>query len=323
MNVGGVMDFIDETNLAVKRINNYIRKTPLDYSQFLSNEGKNNTFLKLENFQLTGSFKIRGATNKILSLKDIERSKGIITASSGNHGAAFAYIINRLKIPGTIFLPETASKTKIDSLKRYGVRLEFHGTDCVATEKYARKIAEEQGLTFISPYNDPKIIAGQATVGFELMEQAESIDVVLVPVGGGGLISGIAGYLKSINNGVKIVGCQPLNSPVMYESIKQGKIVSMDSLATISDGTAGGIEENSITFEYCKKFVDDFKLVSETEIKQSIKLMLKHHHMLVEGAAALTISSLLKFKEEFHDQNVILIVSGAKISLENLKEIVC
>jgi threonine dehydratase len=317
------MDFIKEVKKAEIRIRGYVRKTPLEYSPFLSKEGKNKVYLKLENLQLTGSFKIRGAVNKILSLTMEDRERGVITSSSGNHGAAFAYITDKLDIDGTIYLPKNASKAKITFLRNYGTNLEFYGYDCVQTETYARNFSLKQGVVFVSPYNDSEIIAGQATIGIELLEQLADIDVVLVPVGGGGLISGIGGYLKSINKNIEVIGCQPVNSAIMFESIKQGKIVTLDSLDTISDGTAGGIEENSITFDFCQKYVDDFILVSESEIKESIRLMLQHHHMLIEGAAALTVSSYLNNKSKFEGKNVVLVISGAKISLEKLKEILC
>ena len=320
---GETMDFIKKAKEAERRIRSYIRKTPLEYSPFLSKEGKNKTYLKLENLQLTGSFKIRGAINKILSLTIEDRERGVITSSSGNHGAAFAYITDKLDIDGTIYLPFNASETKITSLRNSGANLEFYGHDCVQTETHARNVSLEQGVVFVSPYNDPEIIAGQSTIGIELLEQLTDIDVVLAPVGGGGLISGIAGYLKSINKNIEVIGCQPINSAIMFESIKQGKIVTIGSSETISDGTAGGIEENSITFNFCQKYVDDFILVSEYEIKESIRLMLQHHHMLIEGAAALTVSSYLKNKSKFEGKSVILVISGAKISLEKLKEVLC
>ncbi|MBY8999404.1 MAG: threonine/serine dehydratase [Candidatus Heimdallarchaeota archaeon] len=318
-----MMDFVKEAEKAEKRIRTYIRRTPLEFSHFLSKEGDTKVFLKLENLQLTNSFKIRGAINKVLSLEKNEKERGVITSSSGNHGAAFAFITSKLGIEGTIFLPEYTSQAKRTALQNYGTKLEFIGNDCVHTENHARKIAIERGLPYISPYNDPQIVAGQATIGIELMEQLKDIDVVLVPVGGGGLISGIAGYLKSIDKNIKIIGCQPINSAVMYESIKAGKIIVKESLDTISDGTAGGIEEHSITYDYCKKYIDDFILVSEEEIKESIKLIMKHHYMLIEGAAALTVSSFLKSKDDFAGKNVVLIISGAKISLDKIKEIMC
>ncbi len=317
------MDFIKEANEAEKRIRDYVRVTPLEYSKFLSKDSSTNVYLKLENLQLTNSFKIRGAVNKILSIPLEDRKQGVITSSSGNHAAAFAFITDKLGITGTIYLPNYASKAKVDALRGYRTNLEFYGDDCVVAEKYARGIANEKGLVYVSPYNDPHIVAGQATIGLELIDQLPDVDIVLVPVGGGGLISGIAGYLKSINAKIKVIGCQPINSHVMYESIKMGQIVDLKSLDTISDGTAGGIEENSITFNYCQQFVDDFILVSELEIKEAIKLILQHHHMLIEGAAALTVASYLKNRDKFEGKNVVLIISGAKISLDKIKEVLC
>ena len=308
---------------AEERIRKHIRETPVEYSPYFSESGNCAVYLKLENIQLSGSFKLRGTMNKILSLTKKEREKYIITASSGNHGAAFAYVLKKLGLKGTIYLPEIATQTKIEALRYYGVDLKLHGTDCVKTEIHARETAKKNNLIYIPPYNDPKIIGGQATIGIELQRQIKKIDAVLVPVGGGGLISGIAGYLKSTDKNIEIIGCQPENSAVMYESIKAGKIVEMESKPTISDGSAGGIEQGSVTFDICKNYVDDFILVSEEEIKEAIKLFIEKHYMIIEGAAALSLASYLKIKERFKDKNVVLIISGAKISLDQLKEVLC
>ena len=306
---------------AEKRIREYIRETPVEYSPYLSQSGNCEVYLKLENLQLSGSFKLRGAMNKLLSLSRKESEMDMVTASTGNHGAAFAYTIKKLGLKGTIYLPENASQTKIEALRYYGADLKFYGTDCVKTEDFARETAEENNLIFISPYNDLKIIGGQATVGIELQRQIKKIDAVFVPVGGGSLISGIAGFLKSINKNIDIIGCQPENSPVMYESIKAGKIIEMESKPTLSDGSAGGIEQGAITFDLCKKYVDDFIIVTEEEIKEAIKLFLEKHYMLIEGAAALSVASFVKAIERFKNKNVVLIISGAKISLDQLKEV--
>jgi threonine dehydratase len=245
----------------------------------------------------------------------------LITASSGNHGAAFSYLMEKFKCKGTIFLPETASPAKIEALRLYGVDIRLYGDDCIKSELMARKTAKKEGLIFISPYNDAKIVGGQATIGIELSQQLEKIDVIIAPVGGGGLISGIAGFIKSINPDVEIIGCQPQNSAVMYESIKAGKIIFFDSKPTISDGTAGGIEENSITFEPCRDLIDDFILLSESQIKEAVKIFIEKHHMLIEGAAALSVASLTKKKNRFKGKHVVLVISGAKISLEDLRVI--
>jgi len=316
-------DIKKEAVKAENRIRKYIRNTPLEYSPYLSQLGNCKVFLKLENIQITGSFKLRGAMNKLLSLLKKDKEKGVITASSGNHGAAFAYGLKKLGLKGTIYLPECTSKAKIKALSYYETDLKFFGTDCVKTEAFAKKTAEKNNLEFISPYNDPKIIGGQATIGIELTSQIKKIDSILAPIGGGGLISGIAGYLKSSDKNIKIIGCQPKNSPVMYESIKARKIIEMESKATLSDGTAGGIEKGAITFDICKKYVDDYIIVTENEIKEAIKLFLDKHQILIEGAAALSVASFIKVREKFENKNVVLIISGAKISLEKLKEILC
>lgn len=314
-------DIKREVLKAEKRIRKYIRETPLEYSPYLSQSGSCEVFLKLENTQLTGSFKVRGALNKLLSLSKKEKETNLITASSGNHGAAFAYALNKLGLKGTIYLPENASPVKIEALRYQGAEIKFFGNDCVKAEAFAREKAAESSFIYISPYNDLKIIAGHGTIGIELRRQIKKINAVLVPVGGGGLVSGIAGYLKSIDKNIEIIGCQPLNSPVMSESIKAGKIVEMESKPTLSDGTAGGIEQGAITFDLCRTLVDDFILVTEEEIKEAIRLLLEKHSLVTEGSGALPIASYLKAKQRFRNNNVVLIISGAKIGLDKLKEV--
>ena len=316
------MNIITEALKAEQRIRKFIRETPLEFSPFLSRSSGCNVFLKLENLQITNSFKLRGALNKLLSFEDKDKKLEFITASSGNHGSAFAYSLNLLGLKGEIFLPTYTSTAKIEALKMYNVNLHFYGDDCVDTEIYAREVARKRGAIYVSPYNDELIIAGQATIAIELLKQIPKIDLIFVPVGGGGLISGIASYVKSIDSSIQIIGCQPENSPTMYESIKAGKIVDIVSKPTLSDGTAGGIEPDSITFELCKKFVDDFVLVSEEEIKAGIKFILEKHFQLIEGAAALGIASFFKKKREFKGKNVVIILSGGKISVELLKKII-
>jgi threonine dehydratase len=306
---------------AEKRIKDYTRETPLEQDFFLSQLGDGNVFLKLENLQLTGSFKLRGAFNRLLTLSAGERKAGVVTASSGNHGAALTYALRHLGNRGVVVVPENVSAAKLDVLRLYGAELMFHGTDCIEAEGFARDLAEKQGKVFISPYNDPMIIAGQGTVGVEIMKQLGTIDAVFVPVGGGGLMSGVAGYLKAVNGKIRIIGCQPENSAVMYESVKAGRIIYMESKPTLSDGSAGGIEEGSITFGLCRDCVDEYILVSEDEIKDAIRLVLDKSYMLIEGAAALSVASFIKEKERFKNKSVVLVVSGKKISLEALRKI--
>ncbi len=311
------MKIFDEILKAEKRIKNFIRKTPVLLSRPLSELSGCNVFMKLESEQITGSFKARGAFNKLLSLP--ERRKSVITASTGNHGLAVGYSAKRLGLNCRVVVPKNISDFKLKKLKEFEIDIEFFGEDCVEAEYFAKGKAEKEGFTYISPYNDTQIIAGQGTIGIELREQVENIDSVIVPVGGGGMISGISVFLKSINKKIRVFGCLPENSPVMRESIRKGEIVNMKTEETISDATAGGIEEGSITFEICKKYVDDFFLVSEKEIEDAIFTIFENHNKIVEGAGALPLATLLRFKDQFKDQNVALILSGSNIDWEFIK----
>ncbi len=316
------MNVYEEVLQAEQRIRSYVRETPLEYSLALSQQYAAEVFLKLENLQHTGSFKVRGAMNKLLSLTPEEQARGVVTASTGNHGAATAFGLRALQLSGTIFVPETASPTKVAAIKRYGARIETYGADCLETELYAQQYAEKNGLTYISPYNDPQVIGGQGTIGVELERQAEKIDAVFIAVGGGGLISGIAGYLKQALPGdVKVIGCLPENSPEMALAAQAGHHVQIEPKPTFSDGTAGGFEPGAITFELCQQFVDEYVLVSEGEIAAALRLALEAQHQLIEGSAGVAIAGFQKLHQEYKGQNVVIVLCGANISLATLKQI--
>lgn len=307
---------------AQQNINAYIRKTPLDSSSALSKITNANIYLKCENLQYTAAFKVRGAFSKLLSLDKAAMDKGIVTASSGNHGAATAFALHTLNQKGLVFVPENASTTKIKNIEQYNIPVKQHGTDCLDTENFAKQYAAENNMTYVSPYNDPAIIAGQGTIGLELLDQLDHIDTILVPVGGGGLISGIAGVIKAKSPNTQIIGCLPKNSPVMAASIEAGNIIEMESLPTLSDATAGGIEPGAITFELCQQYVDEFILVSETEIKQGITTILETQHQLIEGSAGVAVAALLQQSARFAGKNVVVILCGANISLDMLKTVI-
>lgn len=318
------VDVKKEVLEAEERIRNHIWETPLDYSPHLSHLAGCNVYLKLETSQITGSFKYRGAVNRILSLTEEEKARGIITCSSGNHGAAFTYAGKHFDCKGKLFLPETIARPKMELIKLYGAEdIELYGNDVGDTEVRARDVANEIGATFVSAYNNPRIIGGQGTIAVEMTRQLEHIDAVFVPVGGGGLMSGIAGYLKAVQPGIKTVGCQPVNSPVMYESIKAGELIDLPSLPTLADGTAGGIEPGSITFDFCRDLVDEYILITEEELEQAILTSLEMSFLLIEGAAALSVAAFLKTKEQYKDQNVVLVITGRRIALEELQHILC
>jgi threonine dehydratase len=315
------MDIRNEVEQAEARIRPHIRQTILEYSPSLSRKSGAEVYCKLENLQYTGSFKLRGAMNKLLSLTDSAKSKGVVAASTGNHGAAVAYSMHKLDTPGLIFVPENADSSKLAIIKQSGAEVRFFGSDCAETEVHARQYAAQKGMSYVSPYNDLQIIGGQGTIGLELETQLDTIDAVFISLGGGGLISGIAGYLKHTNPSIEIVGCSPENSQVMIQSLEAGRIVDIPSLATLSDGTAGGIEDGAITFEFCQKLVDTCLTVTEEEIRASLLLFMREHHMMIEGAAAVAIASFLKVQERFKNKTVVLLICGANISLDTLKQV--
>lgn len=306
---------------AEKRIRPYLRETPLEYSYPLSKMAGCEVHLKLENIQITGSFKARGALNKILSLE--HSTSKIITASTGNHGLGVANALSLVKKEGTIYLPKNASTAKVDAIKMRGVPVEFHGETGDETERYARQLAEKTNQIYVSPYNDEEVLAGQGTIGVELLRQLPDLDAVFISVGGGGLIGGIASYLKEVNPKIEIVGCLPENAPAMYECIKANKIIEVPEQPTLSDGTAGGIEAGSITFEICRRYVDSFIMVNEKEIIEAMKLAIKYHHLIIEGAAGVALAALLKEKERFRGKNVAVVICGGNVSEAVLKSLIC
>ena len=315
------MDLKTEVTAAERRIRPYVRETPVDESPALGQATGTRVLLKMEHLQLTGSFKLRGAMNRLLSLTPEEKAKGIVTASSGNHGAAVAYGLKALGCPGVIFVPENVSPAKVANIRSYGAEVRTHATDSGITEIFARRHAEGNAQVYISPYNDPAVVAGQGTIGAELARQVDGIDALFVALGGGGLISGIAGYLKSPGRRLEVIACSPENSAVMHHSVQAGRILTMESKPTLSDGTAGAVEQGAITLDLCRRLVDRFVLVSEDEIKDAMRLVIDRHHTLIEGAAGVAVAGFLKEKDRFAGKNVVIVLCGANISRERLKEI--
>jgi len=319
------LNFKNEVSQAESRIRQYVRETPLEYSFLLSEMADCNVFLKLENLQITGSFKLRGVMNKLLTLSEQERANGVITASTGNHGLAAAYAMNKLGLTGVIYLPENASPQKLDRLRNYDATLKFYGSECAETESYAREESRRKGSVYISPYNDPQIIAGQGTLAVELLRQVDTIDFLFASVGGGGLISGMAEFLKESDADTTVVGCLPQNSSTMYDSIQAGRIVASPVRPTLSDGTAGGIEAGAITFGLCQRYVDAWDLVTEDEIQAAMKLIFERHRLVIEGAAGVSVASFLRMIDLFEndeDANVVLVICGGNVAVEEFKQVV-
>lgn len=309
---------------AEARIRPHLNETLLEHSLALSQDCGAEVFLKCENLQHTGSFKARGAMNKLLTLAPQDWERGVVTASTGNHGAAVAWALRKLGRAGIVFVPETVSSVKLAAIRRYGAEIQKHGADGGQTELHARRYAEERGAIYVSPYNDPQVVAGQGTCGLELERDFEalrtSLDAVFVAVGGGGLIAGIAGCLKAIAPNTRIIGCLPENSPDMAvethpESFKP------TAKPTLSDGTAGAVEAGAITIELCRNLVDKYVLVNEAEIAAEMRFALEAHHMLIEGSAGVAIAGFRKLHARFRGQNVAIVICGGNVSLSTLKRI--
>jgi threonine dehydratase len=312
---------VEEVLRAEGRIRPHVRETPLAESAALSELGGGRALVKLENLQHTGSFKVRGALNALLALPDEARARGVVAASSGNHGAAVAFGARALGVRALVFVPADASPVKLAAMRRLGAEVRAHGADTLDAEVAARAYAAERGLAYLSPYNDPLVVAGQGTVGVEIARQTECLDALVVAVGGGGLIGGTAAFLRSVWPGLQVIGAQPARSAVMAESICAGAILDLPSEPTLSDGTAGGIEPGAVTFELCRALVDEFVLVSEEEIASAMRLLIESEHMLVEGAAGVAAAAYLKLAGRLRGRTVGVIICGANVSLATLKSI--
>ena len=315
------MNIVKEVLQAETRIRLYIRETYLEHSSYFSQLYGAQVYFKLENLQYTSSFKVRGAMNKLLSLTPKQRAQGVVTVSTGNHGAAVAFSLSKLGAKGIVFMRENTEPSKVEAIEQLGAEVRYFGLDTADTEAYARQYAAQHGMIYVPPYNDPQVVGGQGTIALELTRQLDQIDSVFVALGGGGLIGGIAGYFKSVHPNVQIIGCSPENSQVMIQSVQAGRILELPSLPTLSDSTAGGVEPGSITFELCRDFVDQYLTVTEEEIKKSMQLFMQTHHMLIEGAAAVALAAYLQTNHSFVGKNVVIVICGANISLTTLKEI--
>ena len=307
---------------AESRIRPFVLETPLIPSPALSERARANVFLKLENRQHTGSFKLRGATNKLLSLTNEERARGVVTASSGNHALAVAHAADQLDVAATIFLPKDASRRKLEKLSAFPVALRRVPGDVLDAEISARRAAEARDQHYVSPYNDADIIAGQGTIAVELLRHDPQLDAVFVTVGGGGLMAGIAFYLKGTGSAVRTVGCQPERSAVMLASIRAGRIVEEeDSLPTLSDGSAGGIEENAVTFELCRNYVVRWLTASEEEIAQAMRLVYDDTGERIEGAAGVAVAGLLQQGKRLAGRRLAVVVCGGNVDRKTWQQV--
>jgi len=283
-------------------------------------------YLKGEHLQHTGSFKFRGATNKLRLLDAAARRHGVITASSGNHGQGVALAGRLAGVPVTVYAASIASALKLDAIRALGAEVVVLDDTPLAVELEAARLAKRKGMTFISPYNDRDVIAGQGTAGIEMMEQAEAENVQLaaafVSVGGGGLISGVGTAIRQLSPQTAVVGGWPANSTALYSSLKAGKIVEVEEFETISDGTAGGLEPDSITFDFAKQVISDTCLLTEAEIKAAMKRVAQTDRWMIEGAAGVAVAALLKYAPKYQGRAVAVVICGRNIMLEKFIEAV-
>lgn len=310
------MNLVDRIADAAQRIRPHVRETPLVLCPSLSAETGARVFLKLENQQLTGSFKVRGALNKMLSLSSEDRGRGVVTASSGNHGVAVAYAGRLAGVVPTVYLPENAAPSKVAKIRKLGARIEFFGQDSGLAEVEARQVSERTGQVYLSPYNDWDVVAGQGTIGIELLRQCPSLNAVIIAVGGGGLIGGVATWLKAHRPEFLVMGSSPKHSCVMAESVLQGEILDLQSLPTLSDGTAGGVESGAITFALCRDLVDQYDLPEEREIEASLRLLFEEERLVVEGAAAVAVATLRRHPERVAGRDVAVVLCGGNIGAD-------
>jgi threonine dehydratase len=307
---------------ARQKISAIVIRTPLISSPWLTESVGASVYLKAECLQETGSFKIRGAANKMLSLTADERERGVITVSTGNHGRAVSYVARQLGIEAVVCMSERVPSNKVEAIRRLGAEVVVHGENYDGAEEHAWRLEEERGLTKIDGFDDSLIIAGQGTIGLELLEDLPEIDTAIVPVGGGGLISGIALALKSAYSSTRVIGVQMDRAPVMYHSLRAGALITMEEEDTIADALAGNIAlNNQYTFRMVQEYVDEVVLVSDEEIAASMAFALEKHHLVVEGGGAVGIAALLYQRVRKVGRNVVAIVSGSSVGLPLLLKV--
>jgi len=309
-----------DTDAAYQRIKQLIRKTPLEECKELSRITHSQIYLKMEHWQRTGAFKIRGALNHMLQLSQKEKSQGVITASAGNHGLGVAFASELLEMKARIVLPVSASPTKIKMLNHFGVDIVQAGRDYDESEDVAYRIEQDCDLTFIHAFEDPRIIAGQGTIGLEILNDLPETDVILVPVGGGGLISGIAIAAKQLKPEIKIIGVQSEASPAMYRALKANRAIESPIEKTIADGLAGRLVSPNI-LPTVQHYVDDLLLVTESDIVKAIVFLLENSRTLVEGAAAVGVAAILSKQISVEDKKCVVVLTGRNIDVAAVKTV--
>ena len=304
---------------ARQRVSEVTNPTHSIYSEVFSQESNNNVYIKPENLQKTGSFKLRGAYNKLSKLDEEAAAKGIITASAGNHAQGVAFSAKKLGMKAVICMPEHTPMIKVDGTLKYGAEVVLYGASFDECKDHALKLAEEKGYTFIPPFDDLDVIEGQGTIGLEIVDELKYVDYVIVPVGGGGLISGVAKCIKQISPLIKVIGVEPYSARSMKESIKRGEIVTLEGVDTIADGTAVA-RVGDLNYEICKDVVDDWITVTDEEILMAFIKLIEKHKLIAEPSGILPLAALEKLN--FFNKNVVCLVSGGNIDMSFISQLI-
>jgi len=307
---------------AEERCRPHLFETPLEHSLYLSERVGGDVWLKLDLVQKTTSFKARGATNKIMSLSEEDLDRGVVTASTGNYAFAVAEAMRLRGRKATTYVARNLDPSRLELMRAHGLEVVIHGAEAGAAETEARRVAATEHKVYVSPYNDPLVVGGQGTCGLEISRQLPSLEAAVFAVGGGGLIAGAGGWLKSFNPDIEIFGVSPLNSPVMYESLKADRVLDIETLPTLADTCAGGIDHDAITLDLCRRYVDEIFLLSEVEIESAIRILFEQHRLVAEGSAAMGVGALLKHPERFRDRQTVLVVCGRNIALDTFRRII-
>ena len=297
---------------AKEKLSKVLLETHLIYSPIFSKESGNKVFIKPENLQKTGSFKIRGAYNKISNLTDAEKKRGVIASSAGNHAQGVAYGAKESGIKAVIVMPKSTPLIKVESTKQYGAEVILHGDVYDDAYKKAKELEEKEGYVFVHPFNDEDVLDGQGTIALEILEELPETDIILVPIGGGGLISGIACAAKILKPEIKIIGVEPEGAASAYEAIKENKVVELKEANTIADGTAVK-KIGDLNFEYIKKYVDEIITVSDYELMEAFLLLVEKHKIIAENSGILSVAATKKIKEK--NKKVVSVISGGNIDV--------
>ena len=308
---------------ARERIADHLRVTPLVESRWLSDAATAEVRLKLESTQVSNSFKVRGALNAIVRMREEGQAiSRVVTASAGNHGRAIAWAAGRASLPATIFTPRAAPESKLEAIRRSGADLRAECNDYEDAERRAVAFARDHGATFISAYNHEDVIAGGGTVGLEILEAWPDVSTVIVPVGGGGLISGIAIAVKAMRPSTEVVGVEAESSPAFTAARQAGRVVSIDVKPTIADGLGGNVEPDTLTWIYIRDLVDRIVTVSEDDLRGAIRGLLAHDHLVAEGAGAAGVAAVASRRAEVDGRRCAVVVSGANIDLAKLVSVI-